>query len=284
PTGVSIQKTTMVFSLARQRFEQEVSQPDDRIDLAVAALCLAQEEYPELEIEEYLNALDTMAEEVRERLPVESYPLKIIGAINRYLYEDLGFVGNTREYYDPRNSFLNDVLQRRTGIPISLALVYLEIAKRIEFPTIGIGMPGHFLLRPDFPESGIYIDAFVGGEVLFPEDCHQRLNQIYGRSVEWRPEFLPPVSSRQFLARMLGNLKGIYLQRQDAPRTLAAIDRILLLFPDSPPELRDRGVLHFYAGHKAEAKRDLRRYLQLEPDAEDAPGIIRWLNELDGGS
>jgi regulator of sirC expression with transglutaminase-like and TPR domain len=270
----------MDFPIARQRFFQEISQPDDRIDLAVAALCIAQEEYPELEIDEYLNALDTMAQEVGERLPRESYPLRIIGTINRYLYEDLGFVGNSFEYYDPRNSFLNEVLERRTGIPISLALVYREIAKRIEFPTLSIGMPGHFLLQPDFPEGGIYIDAFHGGEVLFLEDCHQRLNQIYGQPVEWRPEFLQPIGSRQFLARMLGNLKGIYLNCQDLLRALAAIDRILLLFPDSSTDLRERGVLYFYLGRQTEACRDLTRYLELEPDAEDAPAIVRWLDEL----
>lgn len=270
----------MDFPLARQHFYQEISQPDDRIDLAVAALYIAQEEYPNLEIEDDLNALDTMAEEVRSLLPAESYPLKIVGAINRYLYEDLGFEGNTQDYYDPRNSFLNDVLERRTGIPLSLALVYLEIAKRIEFPTIGIGMPGHFLLRPDFPDAGIYIDAFNRGEVLFAEDCHQRLNQIYGQSVEWRPDFLQPVSARQFLARMLGNLKGIYLNRQDLPRALAAIDRILLLFPDSPPNLRDRGVVYSYLERKTEAGRDLTRYLELQPDAEDAAMIARFLDEL----
>lgn len=273
----------MDFPLTRQRFYQEISQPDDRIDLAVVALCIAQEEYPHLDIEAYLQALDAMAEEVRSRLLGESYPLKIVGAINRYLYDDLGFAGNTQNYYDPRNSFLNDVLERRTGIPISLALVYQEIAKRIEFPTIGIGMPGHFLLRPDFPDSGIYIDAFNRGEVLFPEDCHQRLNQIYGQPVEWRSEFLPPVSARQFLARMLGNLKGIYLNQQDLPRALAAIDRMLLLFPDSPANLRDRGIVYSYVDRKSEARRDLSRYLELQPDAPDVSTIARFLEELEGG-
>ncbi|HIK31836.1 MAG TPA: tetratricopeptide repeat protein [Oscillatoriales cyanobacterium M59_W2019_021] len=270
----------MSLPLARQRFFQEISQPDDRIDLAVAALYIAQEEYPELEIEEYLNALDSMAQELRERLPAEPYPLKIVRATNRYLYDDLGFCGNQREYYDPRNSFFNDVLERRTGIPITLALVYLELAKRIEFPLVGIGMPGHFLLRPDFPEAGIYIDAFSRGEVLFPEDCHQRLNQIYGRQVEWRPEFLQPIGSRPFLARMLGNLKGIYLQQQDLPRALAAIDRILLLFPDSPLDLRDRGLLYSYLGRLREAEKDLTRYLTLQPDAGDAATITRFLDDL----
>jgi regulator of sirC expression with transglutaminase-like and TPR domain len=270
----------MDFPLARQRFYQAIQQPDDRIDLAVAALCIAQEEYPNLEIEEYLNALDTMADEVRDRLPAQFYPLRVLQSINHYLYEELGFIGNRLDYYDPRNSFLNDVLERRTGIPITLALVYLEIAKRIGFPMVGIGMPGHFLIRPDFEDVGIYVDPFDRGEVMFPEDCQQRLEQIYNRPVELRSEFLQPVCSRQFLARMLSNLKGIYFSRQDVKKALAAIDRILFLFPDLPTELRDRGILFYYLGQKISARQDLERYLELSPHAADAPEIKRILDEL----
>ncbi len=140
----------MEFTLARQLFYQEINLPEAQIDLGKAALYLAKEEYPELDAEEYLNALDVMAAEIKERLPKETYPLRIIKSINNYLYQDLGFKGNTREYYDPRNSFLNQAIERRTGIPITLALVYLEIAKRIDFPMVGIGMPGHFLIERRF--------------------------------------------------------------------------------------------------------------------------------------
>lgn len=217
--------------LARQCFQREVQQAEDGIDLEKAALFIAQEEYPDLDIEDYLNALETMAAEVRDRLPTAAYPLRIVQTINQYLYEELGFRGNTEDYYDPRNSFLNEVIDRRTGIPITLALVYLAIARRIDFPMLGIGMPGHFLMRPDFEDAGIFVDAFNQGEVLFPEDCEALLSQLYGQPMKLRADFLQPVTNRQFLGRMLNNLKAIYLHRGDLQRAMAAIERIQILFP-----------------------------------------------------
>ena len=150
----------MAFLQARQSFYQEINQPDEQIDLAKAALYIAQEEYLDLDPAEYLNALDTMADDLQDQLPPQQYPLKIIQSINRYLYDDLGFTGNVADYYDPRNSFLNEVIERRIGIPITLSLVYIEVAKRVDFPMVGVGMPGHFLIRPDFPEMETFVDAF----------------------------------------------------------------------------------------------------------------------------
>jgi regulator of sirC expression with transglutaminase-like and TPR domain len=270
----------MEFPLARQNFYHEIHQLEEDIDLAKAALYIAQEEYPDLDIEEYLNALDTMADEVEERLPDERYPMRVIQGLNQYLYEDLGFVGNNQNYYDPRNSFLNDAIDRRTGIPITLSLIYLEVATRIDFPMVGIGMPGHFLIRPEFEEVGIFVDAFNGGEVLFPEDCQQRLSQIYGETVELQPEFLKPVDTHQFLARMLTNLKVIYLNQEDMDRALAAIERILLIFPESPMELRDRGLLYYQQGSLTAASQDLESYLQIMPEAPDAPLIQKLLDQI----
>ncbi|WP_208341915.1 SirB1 family protein, partial [Aetokthonos hydrillicola] len=166
----------MNFSSARHFFFQEIQQPDECIDLAKAALYIAQEEYPELDPEEYLNALDTMAGEAEERLPYPRYPLRVIQAINQYLYDDLGFAGNRKDFYDPRNSFFNEVIDRRVGIPITLSLVYLEIARRIDFPMVGVGMPGHFLIRPDLPEMELFVDPFNSGEVMFAQDCQERLS------------------------------------------------------------------------------------------------------------
>jgi regulator of sirC expression with transglutaminase-like and TPR domain len=271
----------MDFPRARQLFDREVNQPDSSIDLAKAALYMALEEYPNLDPEEYLSALDAMADEVRERLPVQNYPLRIIQTINGYLYGDLEFSGNDADYYDPRNSFLNEVIDRRTGIPITLSLVYLEVAKRIEFPMVGIGMPGHFLIKPDFEDAGIFVDAFNGGEILFPEDCQARLSQIYGQPMELQPAFLAPVSRKQLLGRMLGNLKAIYLNQRDANRVLGAIERILLLFPDALGELRDRGILYYQLGRSSEARRDLEIYLTNAPNAEDAVRIRQLLERLD---
>lgn len=271
----------MDFTLARQLFYQEINQPDELIDLAKAALYIAQEEEADIHPEVYLNALDAMASEVQKKLPEQQYPLRIIQTINRYLYDDLGFTGNSTDYYDPRNSFLNQVIDRRTGIPITLALVYLEVARRINFPMVGIGMPGHFLIRPNFEEAAIYVDAFNSGEVLFSEDCQARLSEIYGQPVEMLPDFFTPVSSKQFLGRMLANLKAIYLNQGDGMKTLAAIERILLLFPDALAERRDRGILYYQLGRWTESRLDLEAYLRSIPRAEDAPIIRKLLERID---
>ena len=270
----------MDFPRSRQYFYQEISQPDEQINLANAALYIAQEQYPDLNPAEYLNALDTMAAEVQERMPAQKYPLRIIESINQYLYDDLGFAGNTTDYYNPRNSFLNEVISRRLGIPITLSLVYLEVAKRIDFPMIGVGMPGHFLIRPAVAEMEIFVDAFNRGEVLFIEDCRERLTQIYGQEVTLQSSFLEPVTPRQFLARMLSNLKIIYLNQQELELALAAVERILLLFPGVPVELRTRGLIYYQLGRWAAASDDFETYLAKVPNAEDAPVIRRLLNQL----
>jgi len=261
-------------------FYSEIHQPDEQIDLAKAALYIAQEEYPDLDVDAYMNALDVMAAEVEERLPVERYPLRIIQSLNKYLYDDLGYKGNTNDYYDPRNSYLNEVIDRHTGIPITLSLVYLEIARRLDFPMVGIGMPGHFLIRPEFEDTGIFVDAFNQGEILFEQDCEQRLAQIYGHPVPLQPMFLQPVSPRQLLVRMLTNLKFIYLNRKDLARALAVVEYILLLLPDAAMELRDRGLLYYQLGYKSNASQDLEIYLAMLPNAEDADAIRRLLEQL----
>lgn len=269
---------TMDFPLARQRFYQAIHQ--SQIDLAEVALYIAQEEYPELEPDAYLNALDTMAQEVQERLPAEQYPLRVIHSINQYLYDDLGFTSNTTDYYNPRNSFLNDVIERRTGIPITLSLVYLEIAKRIDFPMVGVGMPGHFLIGPSHEEMEIYVDPFHRGEILFTQDCQARLVQIYGPSVELQSAYLAPISPQQFIARMLMNLKHIYVQRNQTQKCLAVIERILLIFPEAIGELRDRGILYYQLGHWTEARRDLESYLAYNPQAEEIVLIRQLLSRM----
>lgn len=270
----------MDFSIARQLFYQEIRQTETPINLAKAALHLAQEEYPDLEVDHYLKALDTIAADITERLPSSNYPLRVIRTINQYLYEDLKFAGNTEQYYDPRNSYLNQVIDRRTGIPITMSLVYLEIADRLNFPMIGIGMPGHFLIRPVVDEMEVFVDPFHQGEVLFPEDCQNRLTEIFGRPVEPRPEFFVAVSPQQFLARMLGNLKAIYLSKSDAIKALAAIERILLLFPDAVSERRDRGLLYYQIGRWTEASLDLEAYLDQVPAARDTAAIQGLLKQI----
>lgn len=272
------------LSLPRQRFIQAVRQPDDQIDLERASLYMAQEEYPDLDVEEYINALDTMADELKQQLPQSLYPLKVIQAINRYLYQDLNFAGNRLDYYDPRNSYLNQVIDRRTGIPITLSLVYLSIARRVGLPMVGVGLPGHFLIRPIADEMDVFVDPFNSGEVLFREDCEALLQQVYQQPVPLRPEFLTPVTSRQFLMRMLGNLKAIHLNRGDMHNALAAIERMLILYPEAVGELRDRGILYFQMQRWFEARQDLESYLDHMPSAQDRSMIQELLQRIQQGS
>ncbi|MGK7958832.1 MAG: SirB1 family protein, partial [Crocosphaera sp.] len=184
-------------------FSQEINKPDEQINLAKAALICAKYEYLKLDIEEYLTTLDIIAERVKDNLPKDLYPLKVIKTINQFLFQELGFKGNTTNYYEPENSYLNQVLDKKTGIPITLSVVYLEIAKRINFPMVGIGMPGHFIIRPEFENVGIFVDVFNQGEILFEEDCKIKLQEIYQQPIPLDEHFLTPVSNQQILGRML---------------------------------------------------------------------------------
>jgi regulator of sirC expression with transglutaminase-like and TPR domain len=202
-----------------ERFLTEIDRLDRDIDVPTAALYIAQVEYPDLEIERYQTDLANMAQAIAQRLPADRYPLKIIQTIDEYLYDELGFHGNELDYYNPCNSLLSDVIDRRTGIPITLAVIYLEIAKQIKFPMVGIGMPGHFLIRPNFEGAGIFVDVFNRGEILFVEDCRQKLMQIYQQDIPFLPpEVLQPVTNRQILLRILNNLQATYLYRPDFDR------------------------------------------------------------------
>jgi regulator of sirC expression with transglutaminase-like and TPR domain len=269
----------MQFSQTRQYLCQLLRQ-DTPFNLAEAALYIALEEYPDLEIQTYLQRLDTMAAEVSQGLPSEPYPLKILQVINRYLFETLGFQGNERDYYDPRNSFLNEVIDRRIGIPITLSLVYLEIARRIGFPMTGINFPGHFLIRPEQEGMELWVDPFHQGEILFPEDCKHRLEVLYQQPVELRSEFFEAISPPQFLVRMLNNLKHIYLNQGDLDKCVAASERILLVDPDAVMERRDRGVLYYQLGRWVEARQDLEDYLGKIPQAQDRPLIFQLLDRI----
>lgn len=270
----------MNLSSVRQKFYQETQKPDEDIDLARASLYIAQEEYPEIDPEVYIQSLDGMAQELSKRLPASTYPLVIIQNINQYLYDDLGFNGNNSDYYDTQNSFLNKVIERRLGIPISLSLIYLEIARRINFPMVGVGMPGHFLIRPEIEEMEIFVDTFNHGEVIFTQDCQDRLNQIYQKNIIFKPEYLAAVTKKQFLARILDNLKIIYVHQQEIEKALGAVERKLLLFPDAHIELRDRGLLLFQLGYFPQAIRDLETYLEVEPNSEDVSTIRSLLSQL----
>ncbi|HUK86327.1 MAG TPA: transglutaminase-like domain-containing protein [Terriglobales bacterium] len=250
---------------------------DERIELARAALTIARTEYPELEAEHYLDRLAELAARVAARLPEEADPAATIAALNAVLFEEEGFRGNEADYYDPRNSFLNEVLDRKLGIPITLAVVYMEVARQVGFPLFGVGMPGHFLLKYyDVEGRETLIDAFQRGRILTPSQCQQRLDEIYAGQLPLEPRFLVTVSRRQLLTRMLNNLKAIYLGARHLRKALAIVDLVLAVYPRSPEDVRQRALLRHQLGQVRGAVEDLEDYLKMSPEASDA-GEIRQL-------
>jgi regulator of sirC expression with transglutaminase-like and TPR domain len=271
----------MTSNLGWQNFQQEASQQDQDIDLVKAALFLAQTEYPYLDIRTYLTKIEAMAQAVEGELPERRYPLKVIQTINEYLFDKLGFNGNTEDYYNPKNSYLNQVLDRRKGIPISLSLIYLEIAKKINFPMSGIGMPGHFLIAPIFEDAGFFVDVFNRGEIIFEKDCEERLSQIYQQPVALETRFIEPVNNRQILARLLTNLKYIYISDHSIAKALKIAEAIVMLYPDNLREIRDRGLLYYQLGEWQKAINDLTFYLKIFPNAEDSYKIRSLLEKIE---
>lgn len=268
-------------SSARQYFTAIVSKSDEAINLAEAALLIAQEEYPGLQIAAYLERLDRMAHEVEKRFrhDRDEDPLGCVEALNGYFFNDLKFRGNAQEYYDPRNSFLNEVLDRRTGIPITISTVYLEVGWRLGMPLHGIGFPGHFLVKYSAGKGEIILDPFHRGAILTEKECQGRLDQVYAGRVQLRPDLLAAATKRQILARILANLKGIYVAAKDYRRALAAVERMLVINPDLAPEIRDRGILRMQLNQAPQAIADLEWYVTTNPQAEDIEEVRKRLRD-----
>jgi regulator of sirC expression with transglutaminase-like and TPR domain len=254
--------------------------PDCAIPLAETALLMACEEYPQLEISPYLDQLDAMASAVRSKMRSSDSPMQTIDHINGVLFDELGFRGNRENYYDPRNSFFNDVLERRVGIPITLSAVYLEVARRLPFPISGVGMPSHFLVKYADRSQEIFLDPFNHGSIVTREDCARRLSESFGGSVEFTERFLDAVTHRQILLRMLNNLKAIYVEARSFDKSLAMVDMLLLIEPDDPLQYRDRGLLHRQLRHFSRAARDIEQYLKMVPEAKDKKEMREQLQDL----
>ncbi len=267
------------MSSARERFSEIASREDERIDLAEAALCVAEEEYPELDPGRYRARLDELGERARRALTGTSGLRGQVERLNRLLFVEERFRGNRERYDDPRNSYLNEVLDRRTGIPITLSLVYLEVARRAGLRMRGIGFPGHFLVGCDLG-AAIVVDAFHGS-ILDVEACQALLRAALGPEAVLEPEtHLRAATPRQILARLLTNLKLLYTRSRDYARALACSERILLLVPEAPGELRDRGLLYAELECFAAAAADLERYLEQAVGDPAAPVLAQRLAAL----
>ncbi len=258
---------------ARAQFAEAVARDENDLELDRAALLIAAEEYPSLEIEAYLEQLDRLAEMAKTGSDSDASPLVQMMRLRHLLFDELGFRGNTENYHDTRNSFLNEVIGRRTGIPITLSVVYLEVARRIGLKLFGVGMPGHFIVKYVPNSSGdeqeIFVDPFNDGRVLDEDRCRQMIAEMYNGEIKFQPAFLRAVTRKQILARMLQNLKGVYARAKDHHKTLSAIERVLLVQPDSIAEIRDRGLVCFAMERYTQARADLEEYLRRAPLADD---------------
>lgn len=264
---------------ARRAFTAEVLRREREIDLARAALHVAAEEDPRCDVEGTLSELARMGEEARAR--VEGDDAGPVAALNRYLFDELGFSGNTRDYYDPRNSFLHHVVARRTGIPLTLSLVYMEVGRRAGLTVEGVGMPGHFIVRAEGDEGETFLVDPFHGRFLDEDDCQSRLDEIYGGRVPLSPEHLRHTGAREILVRLLTNLKGIYAQAELHRRALACVERILVLAPHALSERRDRGVLLAELDRVPEAVAEVRAYLRLADNAPDADQVREQLKKIE---
>ena len=254
----------------------------DPADLARGCFAIAREEYPELNEVDYLRALDELAADAMRGLPRGASPERKVGRLNSFLFHELGFNGNRTDYYDPRNSFLNEVIDRRTGIPITLSILYLEVGRRCGLRVDGVGFPGHFLCKVTLEGGELVVDPFHKGQLLGLDEIKRRLAAAVGEGVKFDARVLRAARPREILIRMLQNLRTVYQERNDMPRALSAVDRLLLLAPENLRGLRDRAQLCEQLGGPAAAAADLEKVLALAPRATDAAALRARVRRLRG--
>ncbi len=248
-------------------------------DLALGALLIAATDDARIDIEGALSNLDRMAEAARSRIATDATALQQLNAITDLLFGVIGFAGNYDDYYDPGNSYLHQVLERRRGIPVTLSLLCIEVGRRAGVPVLGIGMPGHFLIRHR-DEDSFFVDTFNGGVLLSQAECGALLRQATGEAARLEAHHLNPVTPREILARILRNLKATYWDREEFDRCITAIGALMAVLPDRPQEQRDRGVVHLKAGNHRESAADFAAYLEAAPNAGDAETVRNALARL----
>lgn len=253
-------------------FAKLVSAPDADVDLGYGALLIARIQHPDLEPAHALKRLDELA--ARSGAGSVGDPVHALHRLREFLFEEEGFRGNTEDYYDPRNSCLNDVLDRRLGIPITLSVLTMEIGRRVGLPILGVGLPGHFVVRADVTAEPVLLDPFDGGEVVTHERAADLVARALGHRVTLNDEHFAPVGRRQILSRMLTNLRIAHGRRHDWDKTLAICEYLLAL-AESPAHVRDRGTALVRLGQLHRGLADWERYLNASPQAEDAE-TVRW--------
>ena len=273
--------------MSLRQFAEAVGR-EERIDLARACLMIAEDAYPSLDVEGYVAEIERMAERLRARMPQAQAPEERIVTLNEYLFVELGYRGNADDYYDPRNSYLNEVIDRRTGIPITLSVLYIELGRKVGLPLEGVSFPGHFMVRAPVRGGAVVLDPFAGGLPQSEADLRRRLARVIPEgaateaSVAELPldQFLEPASKRQILVRVLRNLKEIYRDTDQPERLLAVLNRMLVLTPEASAELRERGYVYQRLECWQAALKDLTEYLDRDPDAADIDDVRVRMMEL----
>ena len=268
---------------SKNRFTRLIESQDSDFDLAEAALLVAKEEYPDLNVDDYLRKLDRMADMVRQRLKDDPTPNDIALAINETLFNFTGMTGNWREYYDPRNSYLNDVLDRKLGIPITLSVVYIELARRLGLSVEGLGFPGHFLVKYAIDDGEVVLDPFRGGRSLSLEELNRRLEETLGEDfpgLEYAPHLLDATPKKEILIRLLNNLKGIYRANSQWEKALSVQNLILQVSVDDPADIYDRARLLERLECFDSAKADYQEFIQRSSDEAKVQMARRRLVDL----
>ncbi|QBD81641.1 tetratricopeptide repeat protein [Ktedonosporobacter rubrisoli] len=271
--------------------EALVAGEDEAIDLARAALLIASIEYPDLDMAHYMAQLDALARRVYDvlalpdpstlpQLPADIATLDVIKTINQVLFVEEQFHGNHDDYYNSNNSLFNKVLDEHTGIPITLSLLYMEVAKRVGIRIEGIGLPFHFVVRCRLPDKIVYIDSFHQGRLLSEEECREMVRHIARTRLKVHSHWFEPVRHKQLLIRILNNLKKVYTDNEDYIHALTICDLLVLIAPQTITERRDRGVIHLQLKHYAPALHDLTAYVEQAPGAKDRYDMLNYIKAV----
>ena len=261
-----------------REFSRLITRPEEDLDLGRIALVLAGEEYPDLDLEESLSMLDRMAGEVGGRFQGLAEPGQRAGELARYLFQELGFQGNSADYYDPENSYFNRVLERRTGIPITLSLLFIEVGRRVGLRCHGVGMPGHFLVGLEGED--VYFDPFNASGPLTSTGCREIAEHLFGERLQWQDSYLDPCSKYEFLYRILNNLKIVYERTEALEKALRVTERMSMVRPDLPSTYLELASLQFRQQMYRSTIRSLESYLRLAGDTSEAPRVRDWIESI----
>jgi regulator of sirC expression with transglutaminase-like and TPR domain len=264
----------------RDDFVRAVGRSEPALDLARAALLVAAESDPRLDVDSQLHTLESWATELRARLEPDWNNLQKLARLRSFVFEELGFRGDSKDYFNPNNSLLNQVMERRLGVPLTLSIIFMELGWRVGIPFEGVGFPGHFLVRLTGEPRDLVLDPFNHGRTMHEDDCRRLLDEVTGGRLEFDGRLLASVTKRDIITRLLLNLKGAYLRANQDEDALAAVERLLLIHPEDMDEVRDRGLLLYRLQRFGAALDALNAYLAARPDAPDRDNIAQHVISL----